>query len=88
MLIVLALASSGSILELAGTGFIRHGGSFSQRLTEAPPTTEPLPKPCYQNLATQTHNLELTRRLLEVESKLKGNLGAVLHALQLMLWIF
>ena len=31
LLIGLALASNGSILELAGTGFIRHGGSFSQK---------------------------------------------------------
>jgi len=30
-LIGLALASSGSVLELAGSGFIRHGGSFSQK---------------------------------------------------------
>ena len=28
-LTVLALASGGSVLEMAGTGFIRHGGSFS-----------------------------------------------------------
>jgi len=47
----LALASGGSILELAGTGFIRHGGSFSQLLTEATPVA-----PRYQNLATQTCN--------------------------------
>jgi len=50
-LIGLALASGGSILEPAGTGFIRHGGSFLQLLTEATSIT-----PCYQNLATQTHN--------------------------------
>jgi len=31
------LASSGSILEPAGIGSIRHGGSFSQLLTEATP---------------------------------------------------
>jgi len=31
----LALASGGSVLERAGTGCIRHGGSFSQLLTEA-----------------------------------------------------
>jgi len=30
-LIGLALASGGPIFELAGTGFIRHGGSFSQK---------------------------------------------------------
>jgi len=34
-LIGLALASSGSVLEVAGTSLIRHGGSFSQLLTEA-----------------------------------------------------
>ena len=32
-----ALAISGSILELVGIGSIRHGGSFSQLLTEAIP---------------------------------------------------
>jgi len=42
----LALASGGSVLEPAGTGFIRHGGSFSQLLPEATPTAPPLPKPC------------------------------------------
>jgi len=31
LLIGLALASSGSVLELAGIGSIRHGGSFSQK---------------------------------------------------------
>jgi len=51
-LICLALASGGSILELAGTGFIRHGGSFSQLPTEA----TPIAPSCYQNLAMQTCN--------------------------------
>jgi len=50
-LIGLALASDGSILEPAGTDFIRHRGSFSQLLTEATPIA-----PHYQNFATQTHN--------------------------------
>ena len=36
LLMGLALASSGSILEPAGTGSIRHRGSFSQLLTEPP----------------------------------------------------
>jgi len=45
----LALASSGSVLELAGTGFIRHGRSVSQLLTEATPIAPPLPKPCHAN---------------------------------------
>jgi len=48
-LIGLALASSGSVLELAGIGFIRHGESFSQLLTEATPIAPPLPKPCHAN---------------------------------------
>jgi len=48
-LIGLALASGGSILELAGTGCIRHGGSFWQLLTEATPTAPLLPKPCHAN---------------------------------------
>jgi len=43
----LALASGRCILEPAGTGFIRHGGSFSQLLTEATPTAPLLPKPGY-----------------------------------------
>jgi len=46
----LALASSGSILELTGTGFIRPGGSFSQLLTESTPTAPLLQKPCHANL--------------------------------------
>jgi len=48
-LIGLALASGGSVLEPAGTGFIRHGGSFSQLLTEATPIAPRLPKPCHAN---------------------------------------
>jgi len=47
----LALASGGSVLEPAGTGFIRHGGCFLQLLTEGTPID-----PCYQNLALQTQN--------------------------------
>jgi len=49
LLIGLALASSGSILEPAGTGFIRHGGSFLQLLTEVTPIAPLLPKPCQTN---------------------------------------
>jgi len=49
-----ALGSSGSVLEPAGTGSVRHGGGFSQLLTEATPIA-----PHYQNLATQTHNRQL-----------------------------
>jgi len=47
-----ALASSGSVLEPAGTGSIRYGGSFSQLLTESTPIA-----PHYQNLVMQTHNI-------------------------------
>jgi len=49
LLFGLALASGGSVLEPAGTGFIRHGGSFSQLLTEATPIAPPLSKPCHAN---------------------------------------
>jgi len=48
-LIGLALASSGSVFELAGAGFIRHEGSFLQLLTEATPIAPLLPKPCHTN---------------------------------------
>jgi len=49
-----ALASSGSFLELAATGSVRHRGSFWRLLTEATPVAHP--PPCYQNIATQTHS--------------------------------
>jgi len=45
----LALVSGGSILEPAGTGSIRHRGSFWQLLTEATPVAPLLPKPCCSN---------------------------------------
>jgi len=45
-----ALASSGSVLELAGIAAVRHRGIFSQLLTEATPVAHPLPKPCHANL--------------------------------------
>jgi len=44
-----ALASGRSVFEPAGTGFIRHRGSFWQLLTEATPIGPPLPKPCHAN---------------------------------------
>lgn len=44
-----ALACGRSILELAGTGSVGHGGSFQQLLTEAAPVA-----PCCENLAMQT----------------------------------
>jgi len=40
----LALASGGSVLELAGTGSIGHTGSFWQLLTEATPVAPPATK--------------------------------------------
>jgi len=62
----LALASGKSVLEVADTGSIRHGRSFSQFLTEATPVG-----PRYKNLAMQTQynsicGLSLTA--LETES--------------------
>jgi len=58
----LVLASSGPIIEPAGSGSVRHGGNFSQLLTEA----TPIP-PCYQNLATKAHNRR--KRLLSFISR-------------------
>jgi len=49
LLMGLALARSGSILERAGIGSIRHRGSFWQLLTEATPVAPLLPKPCHTN---------------------------------------
>jgi len=49
----LALASSRSVLQLAGTAFVRRGESFWQLLTEATPKAT-----CYQNFATQTNNID------------------------------
>jgi len=43
------LASSGSVLELAGIGSVGHGGSFGQLLTESTPVAPPLSKPCHAN---------------------------------------
>jgi len=48
-LIGLALSRGRSILEPDGSGFIRHGGSFSQLLTEATPIAPLLPKLCHTN---------------------------------------
>lgn len=45
----LALASSVTILKLAGIGSIRHGGSFLQLLTEVTPVAFLLPNPCHVN---------------------------------------
>ncbi|KAM6059669.1 uncharacterized protein LJ206_014270 isoform 2-T2 [Theristicus caerulescens] len=44
-----ALASGESVLELAGTGSVGHGGSFWHHLTEATPAALWLPKPCHVN---------------------------------------
>jgi len=46
---LIGLASGRSVLQPAGTGFIRHGGSFWQLLTEATPIGPPLPKPFHGN---------------------------------------
>jgi len=48
-LIDLASSSGESLLEPASTGFIKHGGSFSQLLTVATPIDPQLPKPCHAN---------------------------------------
>ncbi|GAB0206876.1 hypothetical protein GRJ2_003153200 [Grus japonensis] len=55
VLIGLALASGGSILELAGIGSVRPRGSFWQLLTEATPVAPPphIPKPCHANPTQQ-----------------------------------
>jgi len=45
----LSLGSVGSVLELAGVGSNRLGGSFPQLLTEAPPDPPLLPKHCHIN---------------------------------------
>jgi len=57
LLFDLPSATSGSVLQPANTGLIRHGGSFSQLLTEATPIAPLLP-----NLATQIHNNWLARK--------------------------
>jgi len=49
LLIALALASGGSVLEPASNGFIKHWGSFLQLLTEATPIASLPSKPCYTN---------------------------------------
>jgi len=45
----LALASGGSVLELAGIGSIGHGGSFQQLLTGSTSVAHLLPKACHAN---------------------------------------
>jgi len=44
-----ALASGRSILEIAGTGSMGHGGNFWHLLPEATPAAPLLPKPCHAN---------------------------------------
>jgi len=56
-----ALASSRSLLEPAGTGPVRQGGSFWQLPTAAPPVP-----PHYQTLATQTQAVGDVARVREV----------------------
>jgi len=48
-LLGLALGSGRSVLEPAGTGFIKHRASFWQLLTEATAIAPLLPKPCRAN---------------------------------------
>jgi len=50
--LALALASSSSVLEPAGSGPSRHGGIFWHLLAEASPAAFLLAKPCHAN---QTH---------------------------------
>jgi len=52
-----ALASSGSVLEPAGIGFIRHGRSFLLLLTEATPIHIQLSKPCHEDPQHSTSHL-------------------------------
>ena len=77
----LALASHVSLLEMAGTAFSRHGGSFWQLLTEATPTVPPLPKPCH---ASPIHLSSLEREggseyVLIQQKKKKKYCGSVLE---------
>jgi len=51
------MASSGSILEMAGTGSVGHKGIFQQLLTEANPVAPPLPKPYHINPIYSTPRL-------------------------------
>ena len=54
-----ALASSGSLLEPAGIGSIRHRGSFWQFLTEATPVTPPATKTLPHKPNTLSHLREV-----------------------------
>jgi len=50
LLISLALSSSRSILDMADTGSVGHGGSFWHLLAEVTPVdAPPLPTPCHAN---------------------------------------
>ena len=54
----LALASGGSVSELAGTGSVGHRANFWQLLTEATPAAPPLPKQCHAN-PVHTHTKDI-----------------------------
>jgi len=57
------------ILEPAGTGFVRHRGSFWQLLTVATPAAPPPPKPCHANpVQLPSHLLSLTCKSALVSS--------------------
>jgi len=68
-LMVSALASSRSTLELAGTGSVGHGGSFWQLLTEASPVSPLLPKPCHTNPAQNLCNTPVYSWMLREPQK-------------------
>ena len=76
-----ALASGGSILEPAGTGSVRHGGSFWQLLTESHPCTPHHPP--YQNLAMQTQYPRLPLRRHQLADLGRGFAAPVSSAQQL-----
>jgi len=69
-----ALASGESVLEPAGTGSIRQGGSFWQLLTETTPVAPPLPKPCHANPQHRYSGLRAHHRL----SKFPNDFSAIL----------
>jgi len=54
-----ALASSGSVLEPADTGFVGHRGSFWQLLTEATPVVPPATKTLLRKANTVFHKYNL-----------------------------
>lgn len=65
----LAMASSGTLLELAGINSVGHGGNFWHLLTEVTAVTPPLPKPCH---ATRIY-YNTPQLLIIQQSKIKGD---------------